>query len=445
MYIMLKRKIESYLNVWQQGKYALLVDGARQVGKTFILKKYLEEHFDNVVYINLIERKDAVSVLSQAKNASDFLLRLSTLVDKPFVPNKTAIFIDEVQELKAFDWVTNTKFLIEENKYRFVFSGSLLGVEMFDVASWPTGYLAHTTMYPLDFEEFLWANGVNQIVIDTAKERFEKRLTVEDFIHDKLMDLFAKYLLVGGMPDAVNAFVESQDLNRVAMAHDTIEQYNRRDIAKYASLDEKLKIKEIYDLLPEELNSKNKRFRLSEIQNRKRGEDIGLSFAWLSKAGVAIPVFNTSAAEIPLRINADRQLLKLFHEDVGLLTYLLMDASVKIKVLNNERDINFGAIYENVAAQLLLTHGFDNLYYYNNKKHGEVDFLVEYEGDVLPIEIKSGKDYARHSALNNLLTIHADTIPEALVFCQSNTHIEGKITYLPIYALEFLRKRNRYF
>ncbi len=441
---MLKRKIESYLKLWYKGKYALLVDGARQVGKTFILKSFLEENFENVIYLNFIERKDAAEALSRSRNAADFILRLSTVIDRPLVPNKTAIFFDEVQELKGFDWVTNTKFLIEDNQYRFVFSGSLLGVELYDVASWPTGYLAHTTMYPLDFEEFLWANGVNQVVIDRAFECFEKRLPVDDFIHQKLTTLFSQYILVGGMPDAVNAFVESRDFNRVALAHDTIEQYNRRDIAQYASVDEKLKIKEIYNLLPEELNSKNKRFQLSDIQNRKRGENIGLSFAWLNKAGVAIPVYNTAEAVAPLRINTERQLLKLFHEDVGLLTFILMDPSLKVKILDGERDVNFGAIYENVACQLMYAHGFENLYYYNSKKNGEVDFLVERQGEVLPIEIKSGKDYKRHSALNNLLEIHVGTIPEALVFCNSNTSIEGKITYLPIYLVEFLRRRNRY-
>lgn len=441
---MLRRKIEEYLRLWKQGKYALLVDGARQVGKTFILRKFAEENFDNVVYLNLVEQPAATRVLKQSGSAADFMLRLSTIIDKPFVPNKTVIFIDEIQELKDFDLITMTKFLIDQGQYRFMFSGSMLGVELYDIASWPTGYLAHTTMFPLDFEEFLWACNVNQIVIDKAREAFEMRRPVDDFIHDKLMEMFAKYLLVGGMPDAVNAFVESNDLNRVTLAHETIEQYNRKDIAKYASADDKLRIKEIYELLPEELNRKNKRFQLKDIENRKRGDKTDYSFSWLEKAGVAIPVYNVAAAESPLRINSERQLLKLFHEDVGLLTYMLMDSAIKIKVLNREKDINFGAIYENICAQLLTAHGFDRLYYYNNKRLGEVDFLVETDGAVLPIEIKSGKDYERHSALNNLLTLKQMEIDEALVFCNENLYRKEKIVYLPIYMLEFLVKRNRY-
>lgn len=441
---MLRRKIEEYLRLWKQGKYALLVDGARQVGKTFILKKFAEENFDKVIYLNLIENPNAAIALNGANGTADFMLRLSTLVDKPLVPYQTAIFIDEIQELKSLDIVTMTKFLIDQGQYRFIFSGSMLGVELYDVASWPVGYLVHTTMFPLDFEEFLWACGVNQIVIDTAREAFEKRAPVEDFIHDKLMYMFARYLLVGGMPDAVNSFIESNDLNRVSLAHETIEQYNRKDITKYASVDDKLKIKEIYELLPEELNRKNKRFQLKDIENRKRGENIEYSFAWLEKAGVAIPVYNVSAVESPLRINSERQLLKLFHEDVGLLTYLLMDPALKIKVLNNERGINYGSIYENLCAQLLKAHGFDRLYYYNNKRIGEVDFLVEMNGTVLPIEIKSGKDYERHSALNNLMNMKQMEIDEAIVFCNSNTYVRDKIVYMPIYMTEFLAKRNRY-
>lgn len=441
---MLRRKIEEYLKLWKQGKYALLVDGARQVGKTFILRKFAEENFDNVVYLNLVEQPNATNVLGQSGSAQDFMLRLSTIVDKPFVPYKTAIFIDEIQELKSFDLITMTKFLIDQGQYRFIFSGSMLGVELYDIASWPMGYMAHTTMFPLDFEEFLWACGINEVVIDKAREAFEMRRPLEDFIHDKLMDMFAKYMLVGGMPDAVNAFVESNDLNRVALAHETIEQYNRKDIAKYAAADDKLRIKEIYALLPEELNRKNKRFQLKDIEGRKRGDNAHYSFSWLEKAGVAIPVYNVAAAESPLRINSERQLLKLFHEDVGLLTYLLMDSAMKIKVLNREKDINFGSIYENICAQLLTAHGFDRLYYYNNKRLGEVDFLVEAGDSILPIEIKSGKDYERHSALNNLLTLKQMEIDEALVFCNDNVRRKDKIVYLPIYMLEFLVKRNRY-
>lgn len=442
---MLKRKIENYLKVWLSDKYALLVDGARQVGKTFILRQFAESHFENIIYLNLIERKDAVALLSQANNSQDFFFRLTSVVNQQFVPHKTVIFLDEIQELKDFDLITMVKFLVEEGSYRFIFSGSLLGVELYDIKSWPSGYLAHTTMFPLDFEEFLWANGVNENVIEHVRVCFERKTPVGDYIHNKFLDLFSKYLLVGGMPAAVNAFIESNDLNKVALAHETIEQYNKKDVAKYAKEDEKLKIKEIYELLPEELNSKNKRFQLIDIKKRKRGEDLSSSFVWLKDAGVTIPVYTALSPEIPLRINTDRQLLKLYHEDVGLLTYLLMDSSVKIKILNREKNINFGSIYENVCAQLLYAHGFEKLYYFNNKKLGEVDFLVEYKSNVLPIEVKSGKDYERHSALNNLLLKEQFSIPEAFIFCNNNVQCNGNRIYLPIYMVEFLRKRDRYF
>jgi len=231
------------------------------------------------------------------------------------------------------------------------------------------------------------------------------------------------------------------NLNQVAIAHKTIEQYNKKDISKYAKENERLRIKEIYDLLAEELNRKNKRFMMSDIKNKKRGDDISYSFSWLKQAGVAIPAYTALSPEIPLRINSERNLLKLFCQDVGLLTYMLMDPDIKIKILSGQTSINFGAIYENVCAQLLNCHGFDKIYYFNNKTMGEVDFMVEYNGEVLPIEIKSGKDYTKHSALNNLLNKNQFDISQAFVFCNDNIQADGKVFYFPIYMLEFLRKR----
>lgn len=442
---MLKRKMNGFLENWLSQKYALLVDGARQVGKTFILREFSKTHFEVVAYLNFFENKSAVQVIRESKSAKDFLFRISTLAGIELVPHKTVIFLDEIQELKDFDLITLSKFLVDEGSYRFIFSGSLLGVELYDVCSWPTGYLAHATMYPLDFEEFLWANNVPSATISRVRECFEKQIPVEDFIHEKFLDLFAKYILVGGMPDAVNAFVETNNFSKVELAHQTIEEYNRKDIAKYADENEKLKIKEIYDLLPSELNSKTKRFKLSDIETKKRSTNIELSFSWLKSAGVAIPVYTATAPEIPLRINEERSLLKLFHEDTGLLTHILMDSSVKVKILNQEKDINFGAIYENVVAQLLTVHCFEKLYFFNNKKLGEVDFLVEKDSKVLPLEIKSGKAYEKHSALNNLLNKEQFDIPCAYIFCNENVSKKNKCVYFPIYMVEFLRKRERYF
>ena len=443
----MKRKVEKYLEVWLRGKTALLIDGARQVGKTYILKDFAVRHFKHLIYKNLFEDTDALATLKGARNAEDFLLRLSALVREPMVPGETVIFIDEIQEFKEYipEFITLVKFLVDGGKFRFMFSGSLLGVALYDAKSWPTGYLSAKTMYPMDFEEFLWAGGINSELIHKVQEAFEKMTPVEDFIHTLMQDMFSKYIIVGGMPAAVKAFFETGDLNSVALAHEDIETYYKKDVAKYAREDEKLKIKEMYEMIPDELNSKTKRFHLNDIAELKRGDDPGLSISWLKNAGVAIPVYTCDEPKIPLRVNTNRNYLKLFHADVGMLVYLLMDPSVQRRLLTGDININFGSIYENVAAQLLQSHGFEHLYYYNKKKAGEVDFLVEYHGSVLPVEIKSGKDYERHRALNNLLESEEYDIPLGMVFCNDNVAFDGSIARLPVYMLEFLRKKDLYF
>lgn len=441
---MLKRKIEKYLKLWKETRYGLFVDGARQVGKTYILKKFLKQNFSNVIYINLLMQKDAVEILKEAKNSKDFIFRLSSIIDAPLVNGETVIFIDEIQEFKNFDIVTLTKDLIESSEYRFVFSGSLLGVSLFNVESWPMGYMSSIKMYPLDFEEFLWANNIDEKIIEHVKNSFFNKQVLEKYLYDKFMDLFHKYLLVGGMPDAVKTFVETNDLNRVTLAHETIEKYYKKDISKYSREENKLKLLQMYELIPEEINSKSKRFKLSDLKNTKRTEDLNVSFKWLVDSGVAIGVYNVSEPTSPLRLNTNRTLIKLFFEDVGMLTTLMMDPELKIKLLNKEKDINYGAIYENVVAQLLNSHGFDGLYYYSNKKYGEVDFIVEINGEVLPIEIKSGKDYKRHSALNNLMSLKNYDINKAMVFYNGNYCEEKGIEYYPIFMVEFLVKKNIY-
>lgn len=412
---MLKRKVEEKMDVWLSGKNALLVDGARQVGKTFLIREFCKKHFENFLKINLVERKDAISVLSKTKNINDFLLVLSSLSNVPLEKGKTVIFIDEIQEAKDLDLVTMAKFLVEEGSYRFIFSGSLLGVELDNTKSWPVGYMDVIRMYPLDLEEFLWANSVNKDVIEEAKNAFFEKREVLEFVHSTLLDYYYKYLIVGGMPEAVNEFLRTNDLNRVSYVQSNINTMYKKDVSKYSLVQEKLNIEEIYTLIPEEINSKNKRFSLGKVGSAYQTRKITDDFVWLTNAGVSIPVYNVSEPTVPLLISANRRLLKLFLADVGLLTNSLMDTDVRIKLLMKEKDINYGAIFENACAQELLCHGFNDLFYYNSKKNGEVDFLITYKGNVLPIEIKSGKDYEKHSALNNLLNDNYE-IKEAFVF-----------------------------
>jgi len=433
---MLRRKIEDKIQDWIKTDYGLLVDGARQIGKTFIIRKCINQAFEDVVEINLLENKKAVEVLSGSTDASDFILRLTSLVKKPLVKGKTVIFIDEIQEFKDFDIITMMKFLVEMRKYRFVLSGSLLGVEQYGIASWPEGYMILEKMYPMDFEEFLWANGVSEEIIKIVQACYKELCEVPDYIHDLMMDQFKKYLLVGGMPKAVQTFVDTKDFNMVAIDHQTINQYISKDVSKYAFEQEKVLIKTMYDLIPSELNKQNKRFSLKDIPRHNRKENLGLSFGWFTKAGVAIPTYNVKELNNPLELNSNHSLVKLFHEDVGILTYKYMNPEIKQNIMIDASDINFGAIYENAVAQMFTASGHEKIYYYSKNGIGELDFVLQQGLEIIPIEVKSGKSYARHSAINNALK--QKNITRCYVLNNGNLKTKNEIIYLPIYMAMYL-------
>ena len=254
-----------------------------------------------------------------------------------------------------------------------------------------------------------------------------------------MLDIFNLYLIVGGMPQAVSTYLETNDLNRVSQVQQDITRLYRFDFSKYEER-YKLKLKEIYDALPGQLDEKNKRFQLNKVGKGMSFNKVENDFLWLKDAGVVIPVYNVSEPKLPLMISENRNLFKLFISDVGLLTNMYSDY-VKMSILNHESSINNGALFENVVAQELNSKGF-SLYYYNSKKMGELDFVVELDGEILPLEIKSGKDYKRHSALNNVLSTENYNIKKALVFSQGNVEVKDKRIYLPIYMIMFLKNRK---
>lgn len=436
---MLERRIEQEIRDFLKSdrKEALMVTGARQVGKTYIIRECAKEIYKNIVEINFVENQQAVKLFENITGSKDILLRLSALTDVPMIPGETLIFFDEVQECPEI--VTAIKFLVEDGQYRYILSGSLLGVELKDIRSMPVGYLSILEMYPLDFREFCRANRVSQTVMDKLKECFEKKQPVDELIHEKMMELFRLYLIVGGMPAVVDAYIRTNNLKEVLRIQQGIVQLYYKDIAKYDK-DNKLYLDEIFSLIPSELNHKNKRFIMKDLNENFRFSRYENSFIWLKEAGVALPVYCVQEPEIPLLLSKSTNLFKLFLSDVGLLASMYVDG-LQLKILNREKDINFGAIYENVAAQELKAHGFE-LYYFNSKKQGELDFVIEYQGNVLPLEIKSGKAYTRHNALDNVLKDERYAIPQAFVFCNENISVAEKITYLPIYMIGFLEKEK---
>ena len=435
---MIIRKIEKRIrNFFQKDHKALLITGARQVGKTYIIREIGKADFESFIEFNFLENEAAQTLIANAKNSADILLRISALTNQPLIPGKTLIFFDEVQECKEI--VTAIKYLVDEGSYRYILSGSLLGVDLKDIRSAPVGYMDVFEMFPLDFEEFILANGVAQRVIDSLRDAYENRTPVDSFIHERMMELFRLYLIVGGMPSVVARYLATNNLQEVSQEQNAILTLYRRDIAKYDP-NNKLYLEDIFALIPSELNNKNKRFILKKLNENFKFSRYQNSFLWLKNAGVALPTFCVTEPTVPLMLNKSSNLFKLFLSDVGLLAAMYMDG-IQLKLLNREKDINFGSVYENAAAQELKAHGYD-LYYFNSKKQGELDFVIERGGDVLPIEIKSGKDYQRHAALDNVMENRDYAIPTAFVFQNDNVRADGRVVYLPIYMLMFLQKEQ---
>ena len=435
---MLYRKNEDKIRVFLTGKsnMALLVTGARQTGKTFSIRKVGKECFRNFVEINFINQPEMMEIFSGFKSAADILLKLSALFGDKLVKGKTLIFFDEVQECKEI--VTAIKFLVDEGSYKYVLSGSLLGVELKDIKSVPVGYMSIMNMYPLDFEEFALAIGVGKDVISNLRNCFLQKTMVDDFIHGRMMELVKLYLIIGGMPAVVQKYLDTKKLNIVSDYQNNIINLYKKDISRYDPR-HKLLLDEIFNLIPSELNAKNKRFivkNLNENKNFIRHEN---SFLWLKDAGVALPVYNVEEPRLPLLLSKQRNLFKLFLNDVGLLACQYA-RDFQIRILSDDLNVNFGSVFENFVAQELNAHGFEYLFYFNSKRQGELDFVIEYKNSVLPLEVKSGKDYRRHNALSNVLSTDEYQIDNAIVFCADNVSVDGKITYLPVYMTMFLEK-----
>lgn len=433
------RKIEEKIEKWiYSSRNALLITGARQVGKTYIIREVAEKYFESIIEINFYENELARKTLQGAVNAKDILLRISAITNKELIPGKTLIFLDEVQEYPEI--VTAIKFLVEEGSYRYVLSGSLLGVELKGIASVPVGYVNVEKMYPMDFQEFCIANGVSQNVLAHLKDCFMQIKEVDEVIHEAILKLYYLYLIVGGMPAVVKKYLETNNLQDVVEEQEYISKQYKEDIAKYDP-QEKIFLRDIYDLIPSELNEQNKKFKLNSLKNGMRFDRAENAFLWLTDAGVAHPIYCANQPKTPLILSKARNQMKLFLCDVGLLASMY-SKNIQIQLLNRELDINYGGIFENAVAQELISHNL-SLYYYKNNRLGEIDFLTEIDGAVVPIEVKSGKNYKVHSALNNLLNSPEYQIEKAYIFSNYNVSRENKKIYIPIYMTMFLENKKQ--
>ena len=434
----LKRKSEKFIREWLKNnqKKALLVKGARQVGKTHAIRRVLTAEHADFFEINLIETPTAVDVLAAAKTVDDLVLGFSALSTQKLEKGKTIIFIDEVQKYK--EMITKIKFFVEEGSFRYVLSGSLLGVELTNLDSAPVGYMTTIEMFPLDFEEFLQITNIDDNIISSLRSSFENRTSVMDAVNQKMLDLFTRYLIVGGMPEAVSNFADNSNLNDVMRIHrDILSQY-KLDFTQYETEDKRLLLTNAYELIPAELLKQNRRYIVTDLKKGLHFERVQSTFLWLKNAGVALSVFNSTEPRIPLKLNEKSSLFKLYLADVGMLTSEY-GMNTKSMLLTKNQNLNAGGIYENAIAQELYSKGFQ-LYYYNSNRLGELDFVIEYNNHTLPIEVKSGKDYTIHSAMNNCLENPEYQMQEGFVFANCNVSQKGKVTYLPIYMVMFLQK-----
>lgn len=437
---MLYRKIEKTIfdHLKNDDDRVLIVDGARQVGKTYIINHICKKIFKNYIEINLYEDSMNDRLFSNTKTVNDFFLNLSSAYGHKMNNNKqNIVFLDEIQVYPHL--ISLLKFLNKKTNYKFIASGSLLGVTLADSMMSPMGSTKIIRMFPLDFEEFLIANNVGVQTIEHLKKSFNNFISLNEPLHNKIIDLFKKYLLVGGMPQVVNSFIHYNNITEVRSIQNEIYRYYINDASQYDK-EKKLNIQRIYELVPSLMENKKKRIVVKDIQNKK-GKTFSSykdDFDYLISAGVAINVQAITNPVFPLLESVKRNLIKLYLNDVGLLTNILYKTNI-LPIVNDDLSINLGSIYETVVATELYAHNH-NLFYFDSKKVGEVDFIIDDYNNTsaLPIEVKSGRDYTQHRGINNLMDEKYKLERGIVLSNNREILIENKLIYMPIYYAMFL-------
>lgn len=432
---MLKRKIINKLVEWKNdcSNKALLIKGARQVGKTTIIRQFAQANYENFIEINFEQMPTAKQAFDGNLDARTILINLSAMGFGPLVPGKTLIFFDEIQSCPKAR--TAIKFLVEDGQYDYIESGSLLGINYKEVSSFPVGFEHELDMYPLDFEEFLWACNISEDVISMLKDCYEQLRPIPDFLHKQIMERYRQYLIVGGMPEVVMTYLENEDFTKTINNQKDILSGYRNDISKYAG-NEKVLVKSVFDAIPGQLSKQDKRFVLASIEKNASRRKYGAPTQWLVDAGMAYYSFNVGSFELPFPIHENIRLYKLFFVDSGLMCAMMLN-NIQAQVLTGDIFVNEGALAENYVACELFKHGV-SLNYYDRKSKHELDFVFPENNKISIIEVKSGKDYKLHSSLNMAQTLFADKISRRIVMSANNLEVEDGILYLPLYMSMFI-------
>lgn len=439
LYRKIQARIEDHLR--SSSDKIMIVEGARQIGKSYIIREVGSKLFQNYIELNFIEDAEGPRLFENVRTVQDFYLQVSMIAgDRMGNRENTLIFLDEIQHYPRL--ITLLKFLRQDNRYTYIASGSLLGLTLQKTTSIPIGSIERIRMYPLDFEEFLIANNFGKMAIDALRDKFRSNESLDENTHEHIMDLFRKYLLVGGLPDAVNAFIETSNITRVRAIHEDIRELYIADAAKYEKeASRKLQIARIYRMIPSFMENKKKRVVIKDIDDRKgaRFKEYLEEFEYLISSGITLDVKAISTPVFPLVESSGKNLIKLYMNDVGLLTDALYRNNIRA-VLDDSNSVNLGSVYETVVAQELAAHGHP-LYYYDNKHNGEVDFLIDdYDSlSTVPIEVKSGKDYTIHSAIDRFISNADYHINHGKVLSNAReVRMEEGITYLPVYYVMFM-------
>ena len=445
---MLSRKIFNTLEQWYNGDRgkAPILDGARQVGKTTAVRELARRHYKHFVEINFVKRKSAKKAFEGDLDTHTIIMNLSAMGFGPFVKGETLIFFDEIQDCPGAR--TAIKFLMEDHEYDFIESGSLLGINYKGgdeeekqedddtiVSSYPVGYEQKIDVYPLDFEEFLWAKGIGEDLIALLKQCFVDEISVPEPIHEQMMKLFRQYLVVGGMPEAVQKFVSDDDFGKVVSVQKSIIDSYRDDISKYARKD-KVLVKRVFDAIPSQLAKKDKRYVLADLETGASRRKYGDPTQWLIDAGDAYYSFNTTEFKLPFSMTENRKLYKLYMVDTGLLSYMSLNR-MQFEVMNGNIHINEGALTENFLAGELVKKG-KSLHYYDRQSKQELDFVYKYGDGIAVLESKSGENPHTHPSLDAILKTSPDKVSKAMVFCRENISRAGRIIYYPLYMAMFI-------
>ena len=432
---MLKRKIYDKLVEWKKkkGRECLLVKGARQIGKTYIIDMFGRNNYKSYIYVNFVENPILKDVFNGVLSADEILKKLSVyMLGIKFIPHDTLIFLDEIQECPNAR--TALKFLALEEKYDVIASGSLLGINYREVNSIPVGYERQITMYGLDFEEFLWAKGASIEMLNYVKSFYLSRTKIPDDVNEIMMDYLHEFIVVGGMPDVVNTFLRTNNYNEVQLAQEKIILSYYEDMIKYATQGDKPKVRRCYDSIPRQLAKDNKKFQYSVVEKKSTARKYEDSVEWLVDANVVYRCRNVSNPTFPLEAYASEDQYKIYFSDTGLLT-AMYGFDIKAKILNNTIiGPAKGGIYENLVAEMFAKKGYKLYYYKTTDSTQEIEFLLTLDGEIVPVEVKSGN--SRCVSLNKFIERFQPAIAYKLI--RGNIGVSDAKVTMPLYMAMFL-------